>query len=576
MLPVNDGRVDSNTGTVTVNIATIADLTNGLGMTFNQIPSGTFTMGSPENESGRSSAEGPQHQVSISQFYMQTTEVTQGQWRAVMGSNPSYFSSCGDSCPVESVSWGDIQIFLARLNASGIGIYRLPTEAEWEYAARAGTTGTFSFGSSSDNLSQYAWHVGNSSDMTHPVAQKLANLWGLYDMHGNVLEWVSDWSGPFTSTAVTDPQGPSYGPSRIVRGGGYGGNADDQRSAIRHYITLSNRYRDVGFRLVLAYSVTNNLGMTFNQIPAGTFTMGSPENETGRSSAEGPQHQVSISQFYMQTTEVTQGQWRAVMGSNPSNFSSCGDSCPVESVSSSDIQTFLVRLNERGIGTYRLPTEAEWEYAARAGTTGTFSFGPSSASLGWFAWYSGNSSNMTHPVAQKLANLWGLYDMHGNVLEWVSDWSGPFTSTAETNPQGPSSGSSRIVRGGGYSGNADSQRSARRLSLAPSSRYFDLGLRLVAANYHPGLMTSTSSTTTTTTTTTVPAYPYPDCYASVIQGSTTPLTLNYGDVVTLSNGSSWEVLNYYYGYHYGGRVAICPDSRKLIIEGHELSVRRSW
>jgi len=120
--------------------------TDSLGMKFVLIPAGTFTMGSPSTEPGRYSSEDPQHQVTLSSFYMQTTEVTQGQWKAVMGSNPSYFSTCGDNCPVEQVSWNDIQTFITALNSRGEGTYRLPTEAEWEYAARANSTTAFANG----------------------------------------------------------------------------------------------------------------------------------------------------------------------------------------------------------------------------------------------------------------------------------------------------------------------------------------------------------------------------------------------------------------------------------------------
>ena len=140
-------------------------------------------------------------------FRLQTTEVTQGQWRAVMGNNPSGFTSCGDDCPVEQVSWDDIQTFLQRLNAANPGSnYRLPTEAEWEYAVRAGTTGDYGGNGVLDDM---GWYFGNSGNMTHRVGQKRANAWGLYDMHGNVFEWVQDWysSSYYGVSPSTDPRG---------------------------------------------------------------------------------------------------------------------------------------------------------------------------------------------------------------------------------------------------------------------------------------------------------------------------------------------------------------------------------
>ncbi|MEW6267645.1 MAG: formylglycine-generating enzyme family protein [Thermodesulfobacteriota bacterium] len=224
--------------------------TNPLGQKFVPIPNGTFTMGSPSSESGRDSDEA-QHQVTISRpFYMQTTEVTQGQWRSVMGSNPSHFKNCGDDCPVESVSWNDAQEFIGRLNAKeGGNKYRLPSEAEWEYAARAGSRTAYSFGESQSELGQYAWYGGNSGGQTHPVGRKRPNAWGFYDMHGNVWEWCQDRYGVYPSGAVTDPQGPSSGSSRVSRGGGWSISDQYCRSANRVGSEPGGRDVGQGFRL---------------------------------------------------------------------------------------------------------------------------------------------------------------------------------------------------------------------------------------------------------------------------------------------------------------------------------------
>ena len=148
--------------------------------------------------------------------------MTQGQWQAVMGSNPSQFT--GDpNRPVENVSWDDVQEFIRRLNArEGGATYRLPTEAEWEYAARAGTTTRWSFGDDASQLGRYAWHDGNAGGQTHPVGQLQPNPWGLYDMHGNVWEWVQDWYGKYASGTAVDPAGPSSGSYHVFRGGGWG------------------------------------------------------------------------------------------------------------------------------------------------------------------------------------------------------------------------------------------------------------------------------------------------------------------------------------------------------------------
>jgi len=229
--------------------------TNSLGQTFKLIPAGTFTMGSPPNEPGRINNE-TQHQVTLTKsFYMQTTEVTQSQWQAVMGSNPSYFSGCS-TCPVEKVSWDDVQSYINKMNLRGEGTYSLPTEAQWEYAARAGSTTAFANGGITEagcghdpNLDAMGWYCGNSGKKAHPVAQKTPNAWGLYDMSGNVYEWCQDWYGNYPSSSVTDPTGPSSGSVRVLRGGSWDIDARYCRSADRDADTPGYRGNNLGFRL---------------------------------------------------------------------------------------------------------------------------------------------------------------------------------------------------------------------------------------------------------------------------------------------------------------------------------------
>ena len=209
-------------------------------------------MGSDKNFDGNASDdETPQHQVTISQsFYLGKYEVTQTQWVAVMGSNPSEFK--GRTQPVEKVSWDDVQAFIQRLNTKeGTNAYRLPTEAEWEYAARAGTDTTRYWGDSTDEMGQHAWFTQNSGEKTHPVGQLKPNAWGLYDMMGNVWEWVSDWYGEkyYTNSPRINPTGPNSGSSRVLRGGGWRYYPDNVRSAYRFYITPGLRHYDLGFRL---------------------------------------------------------------------------------------------------------------------------------------------------------------------------------------------------------------------------------------------------------------------------------------------------------------------------------------
>ena len=212
-------------------------------------------------------------------------------------------------------------------------------------------------------------------------------------------------------------------------------------------------------------SLTNSFGMEFALVPAGEFDMGSTSDEA--SSWEQPVTRVRISRaFYMGKHEVTQGQWEAVMGSKPSQqlFADCGADCPVEGVSWYDVQEFVQKLNEEeGEARYRLPTEAEWEYAARAGTTGD----RYSSDLDSIAWYSANSGGRTHPVGRKQANGYGLYDMLGNVFEWVQDWFWAYPGGSVTDPAGPSTGSERVYRGGDWGLDANSSRATSRSSLAP-------------------------------------------------------------------------------------------------------------
>jgi formylglycine-generating enzyme required for sulfatase activity len=233
--------------------------TNELGMTFVLIPPGTFVMGSPLNEIGRDGDE-RQHKVTLSKpFYLQTTEVTQGQWQSVMGENPSFFHDCGRNCPVEMVSWYDAYRFIDRMNAiAKYPRYRLPTEAEWEYATRSGTQTALSNGiititgcSYDAGLDRIGWYCGNSGNKTHSVAQKEPNSWGLYDMHGNVWEWCQDWYGDYPSEEVTDPKGSKSGLIRVNRGGSWWWFARFCRSANRIRYMPFDHTQDTGFRLAI-------------------------------------------------------------------------------------------------------------------------------------------------------------------------------------------------------------------------------------------------------------------------------------------------------------------------------------
>jgi formylglycine-generating enzyme required for sulfatase activity len=226
--------------------------TSPMGMQFVLIPAGTFQMGS--NDPDAYHDEKPVHQVTISKpFYLGTYEVTQGQWQAIMGTNPSYFKD-NTQLPVEIVSWDEVQEFLRRLNVREGGTkYRLPTEAEWEYAARAGKPTAYSFGNDARQLGEYAWYGDNAGGKTHPIGQKKPNAWGLYDMHGNVWEWVQDWYGPYTAGAAVDPAGPPSGSHRVMRGGSWRSDAGYCQAANRYSFAAAPSYDrlvNLGFRLL--------------------------------------------------------------------------------------------------------------------------------------------------------------------------------------------------------------------------------------------------------------------------------------------------------------------------------------
>ena len=232
---------------------------NSLGMVFRYLPPGTFLMGSPIDEPGRNDDEVP-HEVTLTKgFYIQVHQVTQKQWQVVMGHNPSSFLDQGENCPVDSVHWQDCQEFIQKLNSLGEGTYRLPTEAEWEYACRAGSTTAIANGElitiscePDTNLEALAWYCGNSDRQTHSVALKDPNAWGLYDMHGNVAEWCQDWYGPYPEVPLSDPKGPPSGPGLVVRGGSWFNSAKNCRSAARFYWPPQARgqLQVMGFRLV--------------------------------------------------------------------------------------------------------------------------------------------------------------------------------------------------------------------------------------------------------------------------------------------------------------------------------------
>ncbi|MCP4273750.1 MAG: SUMF1/EgtB/PvdO family nonheme iron enzyme [Gammaproteobacteria bacterium] len=497
---------------------------------FVEISAGELLMGSDEGGAN----EKPPHKVTFKNaFYMQKTEVTQGQWRTVMDSNPSSFKQ-GDNYPVENVSWDDVQEFIAKLNKESGENYRLPTEAEWEYAARAGTTTKWYCGDNEGCLDSIAWYNANSDEKTHPVGTKQPNNWGLYNMGGNVWEWCQDWydDGYYKNSPADDPTGPEAGSNRVIRGGCWYFSARYCRSSDRSSFGPSFGNGIIGFRLVLPqaisevqpeaepelspkakrddeqkeqsgggaaqvqkskYQPSDEISINeFVEVSAGEYSMGSDEGDEN----EKPLHRVTINNaFYMQKTEVTQGQWKVVMGSNPSSFKQ-GDNYPVESVSWDDVQEFITKLNKQTGKNYRLPTEAEWEYAARSeGKSEKYSGFSNDDDLylhanfcdsnceyeDWKDDKQNDGYKNTSPVGSFKPNGIGLYDMSGNVWEWCQDWhdSEYYKDSPINDPTGPETGSGRVIRGGGWGSNAGYCRSSFRFYDDPSGDSIDLGFRLV-------------------------------------------------------------------------------------------------
>lgn len=226
---------------------------SGIEFTMVKVEPGTFMMGAIDGDLEVTGSERPAHQVTLTKtFYMAQTEVTQALWQAVMGTNPSYFSE-GSNLPVEQVSYNEAVEFCSRLSELTGQTFTLPTEAQWEYAARGGqkapATPTVYAGSS--DLDVVGWYTDNCDGTTHPVGSKSPNELGLYDMSGSVREWCLDWYGDYSATAQTDPQGPSTGTNRVVRGGGWASWARECRIPFRMDFYPGNQYGDTGFRVVM-------------------------------------------------------------------------------------------------------------------------------------------------------------------------------------------------------------------------------------------------------------------------------------------------------------------------------------
>ena len=473
------------------------------------------------------------HEATVGQFrrfVAETGHETDAERRRLQQTwkNPGFEQT--DDHPVAYVSWDDAVAFCRWLSKKDGREHRLPTEAEWEYACRAQDAALLGSGGEAADVGQYAWWQENAGQKTHPVGRKQHNAWGLYDMLGNVAEWCQDWyADSYAGVEETDPQGPALGTFRVLRGGSATSPRKEVRPAFRSFAAPDNCDL-TGLRVALIprdaeagkpaptpaegktpaeakaaptptpraagqlpKEITTEIGMKLVLIPEGEFMMGSSDSDADADADEKPQHRVRITKpFYLGIHEVTAGQFRKFADATAHRTDAEGtpggptwrdpgftqeDDYPVVRVSWNDAVAFCAWLSKQEGKTYRLPTEAEWEYACRAGTSTAYSFGDEGGALEEYAWI---DQNATHPVGRKKPNAWGLYDVHGSAEEWCADWydDGYYATSPPQDPAGPASGNNRVVRGMDLFGSRKSRRSAFRFMRAQNQSDRGTGFRV--------------------------------------------------------------------------------------------------
>ena len=446
----------------------------------------------------------PTHNVTLNPFYIGKIEVTGALWNAVMG---TYYD---DNLPVGNASWYDCQQFIEKLNEK-VGVkFRLPTEAEWEFAARGGNKSSGYCYSGSNRLYNVST---NGRDIRQPRgASKSPNELGLYDMSGSVWEWCQDWYGNYSNLSQTNPKGPSNGSEKILRGGNYHEYRKEIQCCVAYRRNLEpasrSSFSDQGLRLCLdvdsreisnfskkqenasqQYSLrwdNNSKTFFFNghtykmiEVEGGTFTMGVPKGEKHLvdkiTNINAKAHKVTLSGYYIGQTEFTRGFLRAVTGdcSGPAVDDQLPAALSWEVCKS--VVDFLSKIT--GLN-FSIPTEAQWEYAARGGNksqgfrySGTAGLLPSI--LGGYAVRGVTSPQ---PVATRKPNELGIYDMTGNVWEWCYDWFDKYDSKTNVNPQGPIYGTQRVYRGGSYDGDRGTYV-FERFCEYPDKTYSNVGFR---------------------------------------------------------------------------------------------------
>ena len=479
---------------------------NGVEFVMKCVQGGTFTMGGTlEQGFAPYEDEFPLHKVAVSSFYMAEQEVTQDLWKNVMGTEPSKVKGLFN--PVENVSWNDCVEFIHKLNnITGLN-FRLPTEAEWEFAARGGVFSLDFPYSGGYDPSHVAWTSENATEPAS-IGEKYCNQLGIYDLSGNISEWCYDWYGPYTEEIETNPLGPAEGELKVIRGGDFENTAREARVSARMKLQPFYASSNIGLRLVADITEkdihdtainphhgmfafkdydtqylpnekfnVNGVEFTMVGVQGGTYLMGATIEQTMADPIEDPCHSVAISSFKIGQTEVTQALWNAVMGGKcPAQFKNPNQ--PVESVTWNDVQTFIMALNKITGKTFRLPTEAEWEYAARGGNLSKRFIYPGSDDALKVSWSAHNCKGGPKAVGLLQPNELGIYDMGGNVAEWCADWFGFYTDEPVTNPVGASIGRNKILRGHHWEDGMQYCRPDYRYSKSPTYKSYYVGFRL--------------------------------------------------------------------------------------------------
>lgn len=447
------------------------------GVTFKmvKVKGGEFTMGAtPEQAKYADNNEKPAHKVVLKDYYIATTEVTQELWSKITGQNPSRYGS--SKFPVNTINNELVQNFLDLIRAKTDLPFRLPTEAEWEYAARGGQKSKNFIYSGSNNISEVGCVKGaKSASGPLAVGSFKPNELGLYDMSGNVWELTKDSQMDYYDMKLYNPRAKRLSRYTIVRGGSYQEDKSCARVSCRAS-TDSKANPALGMRLALdalddagkeeaikelvkkpaqctETQTKNGIqftidGVKFNMIKVdgGTFKMGAVNSKKAEKN-EKPVHLVTLSDYYISETEVTQELWQNIVYDSPYEF--FGYKLPAETLSERMIKAFLERLTNITGWQFRLPTEAEWEFAARGGNKSKGYMWSGSKNASEVLWAYANTGGNTQPVAQLKPNELGIYDMSGNVCE-ICYYNGPYEKTKEpvVNPRGPNFGEEYVYRGG--------------------------------------------------------------------------------------------------------------------------------